>query len=218
MLQYETQRRAFTYPGNAAGLRFEDLDLDYLCSARHFHLSSYFLQRELRTDIPRLFTVLKQAGLTISLDTNDDPWDEWSSSMTEILRFVDILMPNVREACRLADVDNLDKAIEQLRLKVPTLVIKRGAAGASAYRKDFQLTLPAVPNDFVDAVGAGDSFNAGFLAAYVKDRSLAECLRMGNLAGALSTTRVGGTTAFRDKAILSRFFQELDLTASTPEV
>jgi sugar/nucleoside kinase (ribokinase family) len=212
MMQYEAQRRALTYPGNGASLRFEDLDFEYLCNARHFHLSSYFLQRELRADIPRLFARLKQAGLTISLDTNDDPWNEWPSSIAESLHFVDILMPNSREACRLACVDNLDDAIEQLRPRVPILVIKRGAAGASVFHKDFHLTLPGVPIDFVDAVGAGDSFNAGFLAAYVRDQPIAKCLHMGNLAGALSATRLGGTTAFRDESILSKLFQELDGT------
>ena len=73
MVQHQSFRRALTYPGNATELRLQDLDLEYLSSARHFHLSSLFLQKNLLGDIPPLFARLKQAGLTISMDTNDDP-------------------------------------------------------------------------------------------------------------------------------------------------
>jgi sugar/nucleoside kinase (ribokinase family) len=52
----------------------------------------------------------------------------------------------------------------------------------------------------VDTVGAGESFDAGFLHEYVKGSDLPTCLASGNRAGALSTTRPGGTEAFRDAA------------------
>ena len=73
LLQHEHSRRALTYSGAISGLRYADLDLDYLASGRHFHLSSFFLQRGLRDDVPRLLAEMKDAGLTTSLDTNDDP-------------------------------------------------------------------------------------------------------------------------------------------------
>ena len=73
LLQHDLVRHMLTYPGNTTHLRFDDLDLEYLASSRHFHLSSYFLQTSLKDDVPRLFALLKEAGLTISVDTNDDP-------------------------------------------------------------------------------------------------------------------------------------------------
>ncbi len=206
LLQHAAFRRAFTYPGSAGKLRLADLDLAYLSQARHFHLSSFFLQRELRDDVPRLFATLKQAGLTISLDTNDDPWDAWSGPIVESLRYVDILMPNEREACRLAGVTDIDLAIAILRRAVPTLVIKRAAQGAVVFDGDERLALPAIPVTPRDAVGAGDSFNAGFLYGYLNRRPLAHCLELGNLAGAYSTTQPGGTAAFRNRAARQSFF------------
>src|SRR5450432_874977 len=103
LLQHEVSRRALTYSGAISGLRYEDLDLGYLASGRHFHLSSYFLQSGLREDVPRLLAEMRQAGLTTSLDTNDDPEDAWTGPIAETLAGVDILMPNEREACRLAN-------------------------------------------------------------------------------------------------------------------
>ncbi len=205
MLQHDGFRRAFTYPGNATRLRLRDLDLAYLASARHFHLSSFFLQRDLRDDVPQLFAALKSAGLTISLDTNDDPWNGWSDAVAETLRFVDVLMPNEREACRLAGVADVNAAIEKLRSTVPLLVVKRGTAGATACYGATEETQPAIRVNSLDAVGAGDSFNAGFLYGYLNDAPLSHCLKLGNLAGAFSTTGAGGTTAFRDRAALQSF-------------
>jgi sugar/nucleoside kinase (ribokinase family) len=57
-------------------------------------------------------------------------------------------------------------------------------------------------------VGAGDSFDAGFLHEYVRGTNLTACLAAGNLAGAFSTTRPGGTEAFRDAKYRLQFFAE----------
>ena len=206
MLQHQVLRRALTFPGNATGLRLADLDLDYLASARHFHLSSFFLQRNLRDDVPHLFRTLKDAGLTLSLDTNDDPWDEWSGAFAESLALVDVFLPNQREACRLTGLPDPAHAAEKLRREVPTLVLKQGSAGATVFHGDSHESQTPVDAEFFDGVGAGDSFNAGFLSAYVERASPSECLRQGNLAGAFSTTAAGGTTAFQDRERLHQFF------------
>src|SRR5271154_5180379 len=106
ILPHGPQRRILTYPGTISQLRFDDLDFDYLASARHFHLSSLFLQRELLPRVPELFHRMKSAGLTTSLDTNDDPDDGWTGRLDEILPHVDILLPNEREAMKLSRADD----------------------------------------------------------------------------------------------------------------
>lgn len=82
---------------------------------------------------------------------------------------------------------------------VPLLVVKRGSRGALLQHGKERHTIPAPQVTFVDAVGAGDSFSAGFLHGYVNGKPLTRCLQLGNLSGALSTTAAGGTTAFRDR-------------------
>lgn len=71
---------------------------------------------------------------------------------------------------------------------------------------DRLLTPPSV--NVVDQVGAGDSFNAGIIHQYLQAASPEECLAYANLAGAYSTTREGGTEAFRDRANMTNFFRE----------
>lgn len=207
-LQHATFRRALTYPGTTTTLRLSDLNVDYLKSSRHFHLSSFFLQRDLSPDVPQLFADLKSSGLSISLDTNDDPSGRWRDGIEDALRFVDILMPNEHEACALAGTPDINCAIRKLAEMVPLVVIKRGGQGALAQHGAEQHAAPAISVPFVDAVGAGDSFNAGFLHGYVHGWPIARCLEHGNLAGALSTTAIGGTTAFRNRAALHQFLQQ----------
>jgi sugar/nucleoside kinase (ribokinase family) len=208
LLQRSGYRNILTYPGTIFDLMLEDLDLDYLSDSRHFHLSSFYLQRGLQPKVAELFKRLKRAGLTISLDTNDDPDDRWEGNVLDVLRQVDVFLPNEREAKCIARTNDLDQAIAKLAAIVPTVVVKLGPAGAIARRGSDIVRKAPVKVDAIDAVGAGDSFDAGFLHEFVRGSDLATCLTAGNLAGALSTTRPGGTEAFRDREHREHFLRQ----------
>jgi sugar/nucleoside kinase (ribokinase family) len=200
-------RNILTYPGTMFDLCYEDLDIEYLASARHFHLSSYFLHRSLRPRVAELFEKMRKSGLTTSLDTNDDPEDQWGEDLREVLRYTDILFPNEREAKKISGSDTLEEAVSRLSEIVPLLAVKTGRNGAMAVRAGERISLPAVRVEAIDPVGAGDSFDAGFLHQFVLGEDLATCLAYGNLAAAFSTTRPGGTEAFRDRSYTSEFFK-----------
>ena len=192
------QRYILTYPGTMFEMSEKDLDLDYIFSARHLHLSSYFLQKGLQPSLAEIFRKAKKAGLTTSLDTNDDPEDRWSSEILALLKYVDLLLPNEREACKLAQVDDAERAVDILSQKVRMVVVKRGSQGALArVSNEKYVAVPPVV-EAADHVGAGDSFDAGFIHQFIRGASVQDCLAFGNIAGALSVTRPGGTEAFRD--------------------
>jgi sugar/nucleoside kinase (ribokinase family) len=201
-------RNILTYPGTMNDMCLGDLDLDYLADSKHFHLSSFFLHRALRADIPKLFRAMKERGLTTSLDTNDDPDDRWDSDLLEALNYVDVFLPNDREAKKITRAEDLETAISVLSQRVPILAVKLGAEGAIAVSSSGQVRCPALRAEVVDPVGAGDSFDAGFIHQYVRGGDLMDCLAEGNLLGAFSTTRPGGTEAFLDRAHLERFFNQ----------
>jgi sugar/nucleoside kinase (ribokinase family) len=75
------------------------------------------------------------------------------------------------------------------------VVVKRGAGGALARAEGGVVEVPAVPVTAVDATGAGDSFDAGFLVAWLADEPVASALALGCACGALSTRALGGTEA-----------------------
>jgi sugar/nucleoside kinase (ribokinase family) len=206
LLPHGARRHILTYAGTISELRFEELAFDYLASARHFHMSSLFLQRELLPRVPDIFARMKSAGLTTSLDTNDDPDDRWDGPLLEAtFPHVDILMPNEREAMKMAGVDDVESALSKLAGKVRTVVVKMGSKGATAVQDGQRFTAPAERVTVVDPVGAGDSFDAGFLHQLLLGADLAKCLAYGNLCGAFSTTACGGTEAFRDSTRMRQF-------------
>ena len=208
ILHHEAYRNILTYAGTIAETCWEDLDLNYLSDSLHFHFSSYYLQRSLRPRVGELFRYLKSKGLTISLDTNDDPDDRWAGGLHELLGYVDVFLPNEREACKVAGTEDLDAGIEKLSKLVPLVVVKVGSKGAIAQRGSERFTSPPQEVVAIDTIGAGDSFDAGFLHEYVQGSDLAMCLASANRAGAFSTTRPGGTEAFRDGAHRDRFFRK----------
>jgi sugar/nucleoside kinase (ribokinase family) len=204
LLPLATTRRILTYPGAMFEMGIEDLDIDYLATARHFHLSSLFLHRKLSPDIPGLFKEMKRRGLTTSLDTNDDPEDKWSGVLHEVLPLVDVLLCTEDELAKIARVG---AAAEHVAAIVPLLVVKRGARGASAYTDGRKIDVPSIGVDVVDTVGAGDTFDAGFLHQWVRKADLETCVAYGNLTGGLSVTRSGGTEAFSNSAYRLSFFE-----------
>lgn len=208
ILQRKLERNILTYPGTIFDLTIEDLDFEYLTDSGHFHLSSFYLQRGLRPQVGELFRRLKAEGLTISLDTNDDPEGGWQGGLIDVLRYVDVFLPNAREALLITGTHDLETAVARLAERVPLVVVKLGQQGAMAQRGRERFTSPAVPVDFVDPVGAGDSFDAGFLSQFVRGADLPQCLAWGNLAGAFSTTMAGGTEAFRDREKRKTFWKD----------
>jgi sugar/nucleoside kinase (ribokinase family) len=197
LLPHGKERHILTYPGTMFELRYSDLDLDYLKSARHFHLSSLYLHRGLLSEVPRLFREMKAAGLTTSLDTNDDPDDQWTG-LEDLFPYVDIFLPNQREACRIVGTDDVQDAIERLAQRVPTLVVKLGPQGALLRQGTHEIKAEGKSVEVVDTVGAGDSFDSGFLHKFVHGSAWEECLRFANQTAAYSTTKAGGVEAFRD--------------------
>jgi sugar/nucleoside kinase (ribokinase family) len=204
ILPLATTRRILTYPGTMFEMGIEDLDLDHLAAAKHLHISSPFLLPRLFQDIPRLFKEMKNRGLTTSLDTNDDPQGKWNSVLEDFLPLVDVLFCTERELVKIARTKD---AAERIAAIVPVLVVKRGPNGASAYAGGRRIDVPALRVEAVDSVGAGDTFDAGFLHQWVRKAPLETCVAYGNLAGGLSVTRPGGIEAFSDSAYRESFFE-----------
>jgi sugar/nucleoside kinase (ribokinase family) len=200
-LNYDEDRANVTHPGAMELLTIDDITDNQLLQAKHVHFSSVFLQPGIRNDIGNLFARAKQLGLTTSLDTQWDPAENWDFDYKTILPNVDIFLPNETELLHLTKTSNIENAFTELNQYAQNIVVKRGNKGSILRTRNGEITeLPAYLNtSVVDAIGAGDSFNAGFIYKLVKGVSLKECLDFGNLTGALNTTNAGGTGAFSSK-------------------
>jgi sugar/nucleoside kinase (ribokinase family) len=160
--------------------------------ARHLHVASYFLQTNLQPDLPDFFRRARALGLTTSLDTNYDPSEAWSG-FDKLLPLTNVFLPNENEALSFARESAVDLAVEKLGSRVETLAVKLGAEGALGICDAEKVRVVSIPVNVVDTVGAGDSFDAGFLYGYLTGWPLEKSLRLGCICGALSTQRAGGT-------------------------
>ena len=202
VLNFGQDRAMVTYPGAMEDLKPEDVDLEFLGSAKHMHISSIFLQPGIRKDLHQLFRKARDLGLTTSLDPQWDPSEQWDVDLPELLPFVNVFLPNRAEFLNLAGADSMESGIDRIKSMAPQLflVIKDGSNGAHLWDGSRIIHQPAFLNrDVVDCIGAGDSFNAGFIYKYTEGAPPSKCLEFGALAGALSTTRAGGTGAFSSR-------------------
>ncbi len=205
LLPHGNKRHILTYAGVMSELRIDDLDLAYLTSARHFHLSSLFLQTGLHAGLPLLFDHLRSAGLTVSLDTNDDPSGTWRGVLDLLLDRIDILLPNEDELLQIAGAATAEEALDKLAPRIPLIVVKCGSRGALVQRGRERHWIQPLVVEPVDTIGAGDSFNAGFLNAWLRGDDPISAAAAGNLTGALSTLRPGGVAALRDVSLRNEF-------------
>jgi sugar/nucleoside kinase (ribokinase family) len=186
-------RALVTHLGAIATFEAADVDPGAMDGSHHLHISSYFLQQSLQKDCRALFAEAHARGLTTSLDPGFDPSEKWQSGLRETLEEVDIFFPNELELCGLAGSDDPVECLRRLDNGRTLTVAKLGAAGCTVLDRGKPLHVSAFPVNPVDTTGAGDSFNSGFLHAWVAGRPLDEALRFAAACGALSTRSTGGT-------------------------
>ncbi len=194
ILNRGSDRAILTYPGAIAALKEDQIQEDLLRRAKHLHMSSIFLQTNLKPGLGNLLMRARHHGLTTSMDTNWDPHCEWKD-VSEILSFVDVFLPNQQEALAITSATDLMTALNQLCQKCKVVAIKMGKQGGLASDGNQIVKARALELKVVDTVGAGDSFNAGFLYGYLNHWNLERSLRLAAVCGSLSTRASGGTDA-----------------------
>jgi sugar/nucleoside kinase (ribokinase family) len=194
-LTAKSDRALVTYPGAIEKFRGSDIDLDDLNQFQHLHISSYFLQTGLRRDCRELFATARRKGLTTSLDPGCDPAGEWGKDLLETLEEVDIFLPNEVELRGITGCGDPMAGLRALQDGWAMAVAKLGVSGSMVLEHGRLVRVPSFRVDAIDTTGAGDSFNAGFLHAWLRKASLADALRWGAACGALATLGYGGTTS-----------------------
>jgi sugar/nucleoside kinase (ribokinase family) len=195
ILSQRTDRAILTYLGSIAALQFSQIDHSILRRARHLHMGSYFLLDGLRADVPALFKAAHQYGLTVSLDTNYDPSEQWDGGLSDTLQHTDIFLPNETELLAITHKKDVSSALDALAATVSITAIKCGAKGGVLRQGQNTITADSLKVNVVDTTGAGDSFDAGFVYGYLQKWTPQRSLRLACVCGALSTQGAGGTAA-----------------------
>ena len=203
-----TRDRCFlTYPGTNGELDMGRINLEMVKKARHTHMTGY-TDRNHEAYLKVLRAIRDMGDVTVSLDLGWDESGNWYPRLPQLLPLVDILLMNETEClhtfrCEKAE-DGARKAAEDAGLAV----VKTGSRGSLAVKHGQVETARPFPVIAVDTTGAGDSFNAGFISAWLRNMPLQACLERGNACGALSVTALGGNTAFPDREGLEDFLRK----------
>lgn len=200
-LNYHEDRANITYQGAMDFMAFDDIDKTLFTQTKHIHLSSIFMQSGIKRDLTDILKTARDNNVTTSLDTQWDPNEKWDMDYEKILPYVDVFLPNETELKFITRAMTLEEAVEKIAPYIHICVVKCGRKGSLLLQKNQQPThLDAfLNNDVIDAIGAGDSFNAGFIHAFVKGETAENAQIIGNLTGAINTTAAGGTGAFASK-------------------
>jgi sugar/nucleoside kinase (ribokinase family) len=201
-------RALVSYLGSIAALEGAAIPDAAFRGFDHLHVSSYFLQQKLRPSCARVFARARAAGLTTSLDPGFDPLERWEADLVETLREVDLFFPNEVELRGITGTGDVREALLRLENGRTRTVAKLGARGAAALVDGALLDVPAYPVEAVDTTGAGDSFDAGFLHAWIAGRPLEDCLRWGAACGSLSARGPGGTDHQAGRGEVERLLAE----------
>lgn len=194
VLQKPDDRAMLTYEGGIPLLSADMIPPELLAASRHIHIGSYYLQHALRPGLAGLFAQKQAQGGTTSIDTNWDPAEQWNGLDT-LFPHTNLFLPNDAEAMAISRQQTVANALTALAQRVQTVAIKCGAEGAFAQHGGSVAHVTALKTTFVDAVGAGDSFNAGMLYGTLAGWSLTRSLQLGAVCGSLSTREAGGTAA-----------------------
>jgi len=190
--------------GSAASrLKPEDLDLEYIASARVFHVTgiTLALSQSCEAAAYRAAEAARDSGVKVSFDTNIrlKLWspDRAREKILSFLKLCDILFTDVEDSeILICKSDPAEAARELLKLGPEIVVIKMGekggyaatSKGEEAWGKSFKVPV-------IDTVGAGDAFDAAFMSGILRGWSLEKCLEVANAAGALCVTVRGDVEA-----------------------
>jgi len=145
-----------------------------------FMLSGYFLLPSLRSSARELCNAVRARRGHVLLDTGW-PSEGWTQTVRDeikaLLQSCNFFLPNREELLGLTACEDVRAGLEDIGAEFGgETVVKLGEAGASFLEKHRVVRVPAPKVNVVDTVGAGDTFNAGFIYAFRRNASVQEAM------------------------------------------
>ncbi|HTQ96595.1 MAG TPA: carbohydrate kinase family protein [Candidatus Acidoferrum sp.] len=175
-------------------------------SAKHLHLACSMLPfRNWKLKIKKLL----QQGTPLSVDMGWNPEALQSSQLSSILQNFEFTFPNEIEAKAMTGERSVEAAAKKLARWVRIPVVKLGQGGSLAVRNGKIVRAKSLRIRTVDATGSGDAFNGGFLHGHLSGWPLEDCLRAGNVCGALAASSAGGSASIPGRNKLKELMNKL---------
>lgn len=198
----------------------EDIDSEYLGSSKILHITGIIpaLSASCLDTMWKAIFIAKEKGVLVSFDPNIrlKLWsrDKAVETLKKIIPYVDIISTGLDEASMLLGIHEPEKLIDSLlNLGVKYIALKMGAQGSWVSNADEKLKMDAFKiKNAVDPIGAGDAFDAGFLAGILENKPLAECGKLANAMGAFAVTTYGDIEGLPARDELDKFLNNIPQT------
>ena len=197
-------RRFIHTIGANARIAAADIPLDVVRQSKVLYIGGYLLMPGMRRDeLAELFRQARAAGVVTVLDiVLPGAGDHWRE-LEPVLAETDVFLPNNDEAALITGLDDPCRQAERFHAAgVRTTVITCGGRGTILVSDGLRIKAGVYPVDYVGATGAGDAFDAGFIAGLLSGADPLGCLRWGSALGASCVRSIGATESVftRDEA------------------
>jgi sugar/nucleoside kinase (ribokinase family) len=205
------ERRFIHYLGANSDLTLDDISFEIVSGASIVLVTGAMVMPGfIGCPLEELFKEASRSGAITCLDTAWDESGQWLETLAASLPHVDYFLPSLGEAQAMTGQQSAaDAAQVLLDLGVRTVAVKMAGEGCLVVTNTGEeFHIPAYEVDIVDATGAGDSFDAGFIAGLRMGRSLASSALLANAVGALCVTEYGAAGGVRSLPEAERFMAE----------
>lgn len=215
MLLFGSRKRPLTYrlpTHDFWPLQFTEAEISALLDARLLHIGGYLHFKEAwRGAASELFQEACARGIITTMDPQFPLFNlplPWMAVLDDILPFVNILFCDEHEARSLSAEENLDAAAGRLLAAgAQTVIIKQGEAGSTVYEPGRQYHQPAIVlGELVDTIGAGDTYDAGFIYGTLQGWPLERRALFASIAAGFTVMGVGGSQTMPG---VSRILEEM---------
>jgi len=214
-------RRYIHKIGANADLCIDDVDFDYLSQVKLIYIGGYLALARLSQDsLISILRFAKNAGIRTVLDIIFPGPGDWLAQCKDALPYVDAFLPNNDEAKGLTGEDDPEKQAEALLLHGPGMVvITLGGQGSLLKTENETIRASCYKVDFVDASGAGDAFDAGFITGLLNSWSLEDTLKFASAIGASCVRELGCTAGLFSRQEAEAFVEgnEIELAIERRE-
>jgi ribokinase len=197
-------RALYINPGVNDTFEFRELQPAYVTQTQILHLSSFVGEKSFRSQ-KKLMSFLPE-GVKISFDPGSLYAQMGLAAIEPIIQNSFVMMPNALELELITGESDIPKGAAMLiEMGVQIVAVKLGDKGCYVTNGEEKKMILPFKVQAVDTTGAGDAFNAGFLYGLLKDKTLAECGRLGNFVASRSVMKMGARAGLPHEEDLSLF-------------
>lgn len=179
----------------------------WLSQTKWMHVSSFHSEPKI---LQKVLDFAEKKGINVSFNPGMSEIKLGLKKMMPLLKKVDILLLNRKEAGLLTKEKQIKKQLQKLQQLVPLVLVTEDKRGAHAFDGTHYYHKPAYKVKIVDTTGAGDAFHSGFVAGIAKGTTVEKAMDYGNANAQSVIMHLGAKNKLLSQPELERFLEKYE--------